>query len=55
MCKVARETNEELRVIRAHPAEAFDVGAILSIARRFSFSNLRKWLGFKFKILVIKI
>ncbi|KAF5184427.1 Two-component response regulator orr21 [Thalictrum thalictroides] len=31
---VARETNEELRAIRADPAEGFDVGAILSIARR---------------------
>ncbi|WVZ11591.1 hypothetical protein V8G54_016121 [Vigna mungo] len=31
---VARETNEELRVIKADPADAFDVGAILSIARR---------------------
>ncbi|MED6180530.1 PtdIns(3,5)P(2) sythesis regulation factor, variant 3 [Stylosanthes scabra] len=30
---VARETNEELRAIKADPAEAFDVGAILSIAR----------------------
>ncbi|PHT68556.1 Protein VAC14 -like protein [Capsicum annuum] len=31
---VARETNEELRGIEADPAEGFDVGAILSIARR---------------------
>ncbi|XP_016441220.1 protein VAC14 homolog [Nicotiana tabacum] len=31
---VARETNEELRGIKADPAEGFDVGAILSIARR---------------------
>ncbi|KAF8021139.1 hypothetical protein BT93_G1540 [Corymbia citriodora subsp. variegata] len=31
---VARETNEELRAIRADPAEGFDVGAILSIAKR---------------------
>ncbi|TXG57046.1 hypothetical protein EZV62_018359 [Acer yangbiense] len=31
---VARETNEELRAIQADPAEGFDVGAILSIARR---------------------
>ncbi|KAG5033006.1 hypothetical protein JHK82_016572 [Glycine max] len=30
---VARETNEELRALKADPAEAFDVGAILSIAR----------------------
>ncbi|KAJ9153046.1 hypothetical protein P3X46_026535 [Hevea brasiliensis] len=30
---VARETNEELRAIKADPAEGFDVGAILSIAR----------------------
>ncbi|KAF6150807.1 hypothetical protein GIB67_020890 [Kingdonia uniflora] len=30
---VARETNEELRAIRADPAEGFDIGAILSIAR----------------------
>lgn len=36
--KVARETNEELRAIQAVPAEGFDVGAILSIARRYSFS-----------------
>uniref|UniRef100_A0A6M2F421 Vacuolar protein 14 C-terminal Fig4-binding domain-containing protein n=1 Tax=Populus davidiana TaxID=266767 RepID=A0A6M2F421_9ROSI len=31
---VARETNEELRAIKADPAEGFDVAAILSIARR---------------------
>ncbi|CAJ1936783.1 unnamed protein product [Sphenostylis stenocarpa] len=31
---VARETNEELQALKADPAEAFDVGAILSIARR---------------------
>ncbi|GFZ15837.1 ARM repeat superfamily protein [Actinidia rufa] len=31
---VARETNEELRAIKADPAEGFEVGAILSIARR---------------------
>ncbi|KAK2975903.1 hypothetical protein RJ640_027537 [Escallonia rubra] len=30
---VARETNEELRAINADPAEGFDVGSILSIAR----------------------
>lgn len=34
MYKVARETNEELRAIKADPADGFDVGAILSIARR---------------------
>ncbi|TYI97853.1 hypothetical protein E1A91_D01G172200v1 [Gossypium mustelinum] len=31
---VARETNEELRSIKSDPAETFDVGAILYIARR---------------------
>ncbi|KAI3818200.1 hypothetical protein L1987_12003 [Smallanthus sonchifolius] len=31
---VARETNDELRAIKADPAEGFDVGAILSIAKR---------------------
>ncbi|KAJ0449229.1 putative vacuole morphology and inheritance protein [Helianthus annuus] len=31
---VARETNDELRAIKAEPAEGFDVGAILSIAKR---------------------
>ncbi|XP_022995157.1 protein VAC14 homolog [Cucurbita maxima] len=31
---VARETNEELRNVKAAPSEGFDVGAILSIARR---------------------
>ncbi|KAL6543856.1 PtdIns(3,5)P(2) sythesis regulation factor [Orobanche gracilis] len=31
---VTRETNEELRGIQADPAEGFDVGAILSVARR---------------------
>ncbi|KAJ7541111.1 hypothetical protein O6H91_10G046700 [Diphasiastrum complanatum] len=30
---VARETNEELRGIRAVPAEGFDIGAVLNIAR----------------------
>ncbi|CAN4123402.1 unnamed protein product [Withania somnifera] len=34
---VARETNEELQGIEADPAEGFDVGAILSIARRCLF------------------
>lgn len=33
--QVARETNEELRAIKADPAEGFDVGAILSVARRY--------------------
>ncbi|THU64321.1 hypothetical protein C4D60_Mb01t25220 [Musa balbisiana] len=31
---VARETNEELRAIRADPADGFNIHAILSIARR---------------------
>ncbi|KAH6830935.1 ARM repeat superfamily protein [Perilla frutescens var. hirtella] len=31
---VARETNEELRGIQADPAEGFDVGSILAVARR---------------------
>ncbi|XP_058108317.1 protein VAC14 homolog isoform X2 [Magnolia sinica] len=31
---VARETNEELRAIRADPAEGFDIRAIISVARR---------------------
>ncbi|XP_038702161.1 protein VAC14 homolog isoform X2 [Tripterygium wilfordii] len=31
---VARETNEEIRAINADPAEGFDVGAILAIAKR---------------------
>ncbi|KAL7586671.1 hypothetical protein Lser_V15G37282 [Lactuca serriola] len=31
---VARETNEELLAIKAHPSEGFDVGAILSIVKR---------------------
>lgn len=35
ICKVARETNEELRAIKADPTEGFDIGAILSIAKRF--------------------
>ncbi|XP_019423527.1 PREDICTED: protein VAC14 homolog isoform X2 [Lupinus angustifolius] len=39
---VARETNEELRDVKADLAEAFDVEAVLSIARRCSFSALRK-------------
>ncbi|KHN05393.1 Cytosolic purine 5'-nucleotidase [Glycine soja] len=38
--QVARETNEELRALKADPAEAFDVGAILSIARRQLSSEL---------------
>ncbi|KAG4996383.1 hypothetical protein JHK84_027433 [Glycine max] len=37
---VVRETNEELRALKADPAEAFDVGAILSIARRQLSSEL---------------
>jgi vacuole morphology and inheritance protein 14 len=31
---VARETNEELRSIHVEPSDGFDVGAILSVARR---------------------
>lgn len=31
---VARETNEELRAIKAGPTEGFDIGAVLTIARR---------------------
>eukprot|EP00252_Welwitschia_mirabilis_P027211 TRINITY_DN9274_c0_g1_i2.p1 TRINITY_DN9274_c0_g1~~TRINITY_DN9274_c0_g1_i2.p1 ORF type:complete len:525 (-),score=101.69 TRINITY_DN9274_c0_g1_i2:536-2110(-) len=31
---VARETNEELHDIKAAPAEGFDIGAVLTIARR---------------------
>ncbi|KAJ6845055.1 protein VAC14-like protein isoform X1 [Iris pallida] len=31
---VAHETNDELRAIHADPAEGFDIGAVLSIARR---------------------
>uniref|UniRef100_A0A1J3JUP5 Protein VAC14-like protein n=1 Tax=Noccaea caerulescens TaxID=107243 RepID=A0A1J3JUP5_NOCCA len=31
---VARETNEELRTIHVEPSDGFDVGAILSVARR---------------------
>ena len=40
VCKVARETNEELRAINADPAEGFDIGAILSIGKRFSTQSL---------------
>lgn len=50
MYKVARETNEELRAIRADPSEAFDVGAILSVARRCSFFTLGKRLGLNIEI-----
>lgn len=42
MYQVARETNEELHAIKANPAEVFDVGAILSIARRYAFLGLEK-------------
>ena len=46
--QVARETNEELRNIHADPAEGFDIGAILSIARRCIFSlSTGKQLGLK--------
>ncbi|XP_010554404.1 PREDICTED: protein VAC14 homolog [Tarenaya hassleriana] len=31
---VARETNEELRSIQVEPSDGFDVGAVLSVARR---------------------
>jgi vacuole morphology and inheritance protein 14 len=37
---VARETNEELCAIKADPTEGFDIGAILSIAKRFSTKPL---------------
>jgi hypothetical protein len=39
VCKVARETNEELCAIKADPTEGFDIGAILSIAKRFSIKS----------------
>ncbi|GKV13209.1 hypothetical protein SLEP1_g24255 [Rubroshorea leprosula] len=45
---VARETNEELRAINCDPGEAFDVGAILSIARRCSFFFTWEMLALKF-------
>lgn len=32
--QVAKETNEELRSVKAEPAEGFDIGAVLVIARR---------------------
>lgn len=35
--QVARETNEELRGMKADPAEGFDIGAILAVARRYLF------------------
>lgn len=46
--KVARETNEELRAIKADPAEGFDIGAILSIAKRFSIQSLGIEIMFNF-------
>ncbi|KAF5757412.1 putative vacuole morphology and inheritance protein [Helianthus annuus] len=36
---VARETNDELRAIKADPAEGFDVGAIISIAKRYDIDE----------------
>ncbi|PPS15550.1 hypothetical protein GOBAR_AA05036 [Gossypium barbadense] len=42
---VARETNEALRSIEANPTENFDVGGILSIARRCSLCYLGKMLA----------
>lgn len=33
--QVARETNDELGSVKADPAEGFDVGAILTVARRY--------------------
>ncbi|RRT75220.1 hypothetical protein B296_00031479 [Ensete ventricosum] len=42
--QVARETNEELRAIRADPADGFNIDAILSIARRCIFqSSIYLW------------
>lgn len=38
--KVARETNEELRSIHVEPSDGFDVGSILSVARRLVFLYL---------------
>ncbi|KAL8131254.1 hypothetical protein AgCh_007253 [Apium graveolens] len=37
--EVVRQTNEELRTIKVVPVERFDVGAILSIARRYIFDT----------------
>ena len=45
--QVARETNEELRAIRADSSDGFDIEAILSIARRCFFCHLGKQLGLK--------
>lgn len=39
-CQVARETNEELRTVKAEPSEGFDIGAVLVIARRCFLSFL---------------
>jgi vacuole morphology and inheritance protein 14 len=32
--QLATETNEELRAVKGEPADGFDVGAVLAIARR---------------------
>ncbi|XP_051144677.1 protein VAC14 homolog [Andrographis paniculata] len=45
---VARETNEELRGIQADPAEGFDVGPILSVARMHLSSG---WEGTRIEAL----
>ena len=42
--KVARETNEELRSIHVEPSDGFDVGAILSVAKRFVFFPMSLFL-----------
>ncbi|ONM05998.1 Protein VAC14-like protein [Zea mays] len=44
---VARETNEELCAIKADPTEGFDIGAILSIAKRFSIKSFGNEITYK--------
>lgn len=44
--QVARETNEELRAIKAYPAAGgLDIKSILFVARRWSFFHLGNQLG----------
>jgi len=46
---VACETNEELRAVRADPAEGFDIGAVVTIAKSYQASGrlqgLRHYVG----------
>jgi hypothetical protein len=51
--QVARETNDELRAIKAEPSEGFDIGAVLVIARRSFLKLLLIYLDY-WNVFIVK-